>query len=149
MPEKSDPIAEIVPSRSEVADEDVEPLWSDLMAGRATARETAGRAQVLLETASATHVANWGLSGLYALTFRAVPAAEDVSAAHERWQRHVREYHADPGAWDRNYYQQMIIGFAQQHDTEAARSFGAKLVASGLLRDADVAAALARDPDLG
>jgi hypothetical protein len=78
--------------------------------------------------------------------FRCVPAAEDVATAHERWRRHIREYQADPSAWDRNYYQHMIIDFAKDYGPERAREFGGKLVASGELRDADVAAALAQDP---
>ena len=44
-----------------------------------------GKIAMLMETANATHVANWGLNSLYAVTFRGVPAAEDVSVAHERW----------------------------------------------------------------
>jgi hypothetical protein len=148
MSESSDPIPEIVASGREVVTEDVEPLWSDLMAGRSTARETARRARMLMETANVTHVANGGLSSLYAVTFRGVRAAEDVLVAHERWRRHVREYQADPDAWDRNYYQRLIIGFAKRYGTERARAFGGKLVASGELRDADVAAALAQDPDV-
>lgn len=103
---------------------------------------------MLMETANATHVANWGLNSLYAVTFRGVPAAEDVSVAHERWRRHVREYQADPGTWDRNYYQRMIIDFAKRYGTERARAFGGKLVASGELRDSDVATALALHPDV-
>jgi hypothetical protein len=148
MSESSDPILEIVASGREIVAEDVEPLWSDLMDGRTTARETAMRARMLMDTANATHVANWGLSSLYAVTSRWMPAAGDVSVAHERWRRHVREYQADPDAWDRSYYQRMIIDFAKRHGTERARMFGRKLVASGELRDADVAAALAQDPDI-
>ncbi|MGB6455219.1 MAG: hypothetical protein WBH47_12120 [Streptosporangiaceae bacterium] len=106
------------------------------------------RARMLLDTANATHVANWGLSSLYAVTFRGVPAAEDVSVAHERWRRHVREYQADPDTWDRSYYQRMIIDFAKRHGAERARALGRKLVGSGELRDADVAAALAHDPEI-
>jgi len=73
MSEPSDPIPEIVASGREVVAEDVEPLWSDLMEGRSTAQQTAMRARMLMETANATHVANWGLSSLYAVTVRAVP----------------------------------------------------------------------------
>jgi hypothetical protein len=113
------------------------------MDGRSTAQQTAMRARMLMETGNATHLANWGLSSLYAVTFREVPAAEDVSVAHERWRRHVREYRADPDAWDRSYYRRMIIDFANRHGTERARAFGGKLVASGELRDT----ALAQDPD--
>jgi hypothetical protein len=148
MPESSDPIPETVASGREVVPGDVEPLWSDLMDGRSTAQETATRARMLMETANATHVANWGLSSLYAIAIRKVPAAEDVSVAHERWRRHVREYQADPVAWDCNYYSQVIIDFAERHGTERARAFGAKLVASGELRQADLSAALAQDPDI-
>jgi hypothetical protein len=146
MSESSDPIPLIAASDREVVPEDVEPIWSDLMDGRSTAQEIATRAQRLMDTANATHVANWGLSSLYHLTFRGVPAAEDVVAAHQRWRRHVREYQADPDGWDRNYYQRMIIGFAKDYGPERARAFGGKLVASGELRDADVAAALAQVP---
>jgi hypothetical protein len=39
------------------------------MDGRSTAREVATRARMLMETANATHVANWGLNSLYAVTF--------------------------------------------------------------------------------
>jgi len=148
MSESSDPIPEIVASGREVVTEDVEPLWFHLMHGRSTAQETATRARMLMETANATPVANWGLSSLYAITFRGVPAAVDVSVAHELWRRHVCEYQADPAAWDRNYYQRMVIDFAKRHGTERARAFGGKLVASGELRDADVAAALAMDKDV-
>jgi hypothetical protein len=95
MSESSDPIPEIVASGREVVAEDVEPLWSDLMDGRSTAREAAMRARMLTDTANATHVASWGLSSLRAVTLRGVLAAEDVSVAHERWRRHVREYQAD------------------------------------------------------
>lgn len=145
MPDSSDPVPEIVAPGREVVTEDVEPLWSDLMAGRSTAGQTATRARMLMETVNATHVANWGLSSLYGLTMRGTPAAEDVLAAHERWQRHVREYEADPDAWNRNYCREMITDFAQRHGTERARTFGRKLVAAGELRDADVSAALAED----
>ena len=148
MSESSDPIPEIVAPGRGVVPEDVESLWFDLIDGRSTAREVATRARVLMETANATHVANWGLSSLYAITFRGLPAAEDVSVAHERWRRHVREYQADPDAWDRNYYQRMVIDFAKRYGTERAQAFGGKLVALGELRDADVAAALAQDPDV-
>jgi hypothetical protein len=68
MSESGDPIPEIVESGREVVTEDVEPLWSDLMDGRRTAREIATRARMLMETANATRVANWGLSSLYAIT---------------------------------------------------------------------------------
>lgn len=47
--------------QNEVVPRDVEPLWSDLLDGRATAEETATRARVLMEIANATHVANWGV----------------------------------------------------------------------------------------
>jgi hypothetical protein len=148
MSESSDPIRKIVASGREVVAEDVEPMWSDLIDRRSTAQQTAARAQMLMETANATHVANWGLSSLYHLTFRSVPEAEDVSLAHERWRRHVHEYQADPNAWDRNYYRRMITDFAKSHGTERARAFGSKLVAAGALQDADVAVALAQDPDI-
>lgn len=148
MPESSGPIPEALASGCEVVTEDVEHLWSDLMDGRNTVWEAATRARMLMEAANATHVANWGLSSLYALTFRAVPAAEDVSVAHERWRQHLREYQADPAARDRNYYQRMIIDFAKRHGTERARALGGKLVASRELRDADVASALAQGPDV-
>jgi hypothetical protein len=149
MPELSDPVPQIVASRREVIIEDVQPLWSDLIDGRRTARETATRAQILMDTVNATHVANWGLSSLYALTFRAVPTVEELTAAHQRWRRPVLGYQADPAAWDRRYWQRMIIGFAEQYGTERATAFGGKLVASGALQDADVTAALAQDPDTG
>lgn len=142
MSESNDPISEIVASRREVVAEDVEPLWSDLMSGRKSPKETARRAQLLMETVNATHVANWGLSSLYALTFRGMRGAEDVSVAHEQWRRHVTEYQADPEAWDRRYYQRMIVDFAQRHGTERAKALGDTLVASGELRAADVAAVL-------
>lgn len=148
MPASSDPVPEIVTSRREVVPEDVEHLWSDLMAGRSTAGQTATRAQMLMDTANATHVANWGLTSLYGLTMRGTPAAEDVLAAHERWQRHVREYQAGPEAWNRNYCREMITDFAKRYGTERARRFGGRLVAAGELRDADVSAALAEDLDL-
>ena len=45
--------------QNEVVPGDVEPLWSDLIDGRTTAEETATRARLLMETANATHVANW------------------------------------------------------------------------------------------
>jgi hypothetical protein len=146
MFESSDPVLEIVASGRKIVPEDVEPLWSDLMDERSTAQQTAARARLLMDTVNATHVANWGLSSLYALTFRGVPKADDVASAFQRWQRHVRDYEADPDAWDRSCYQRMIIDFAERHGTGRARALGAKLVASGELRDADVAAALAEDP---
>jgi hypothetical protein len=148
MCESSDPIPAIVASGREVVAEDVEPLWSDLMEGRSTAQEAAMRARMLMDTANATHVASWGLGSLHAVTLGGVPAAEDVLVAHERWRRHVRQYQADPDAWDRSYYLRMIIDFGKRHGTERARAFARKLVESGELRDADVAAALAQDPDI-
>jgi hypothetical protein len=42
----------------------------------------------------------------------------------------------------------MIIDFAKRYGTERARAFGGKLVASGELRDSDVATALALHPDV-
>lgn len=45
-------------------------------------------------------------------------------------------------------HQRMIIDFANRHGAERARAFGARLVASGELHDADVAAALAGDPSV-
>jgi hypothetical protein len=114
------------------------------MDGRATAEETATRARLLMETANATHVANWGLSSLYALTFRGAGSEEDLAEAHKRWRGHVRDYEADPDAWDRTYCQRMIIDFAERHGTDRARHLGGRLVASGELTDEDVASALAR-----
>lgn len=149
MSEPSDRVPKILASGREVVVEDVETLWSGLLAGSSTARQTAIRAQLLLETANATHVANWGLSSLHAITVRGDPATEEVSAAHERWRHQVSEYEADPGAWDRAYYRQIIIDFARRHGPERARTLGDKLVASGELREADVAAALTPDPDAG
>jgi hypothetical protein len=146
MSDSSDPVSEIVAAGREVVLEDVEALWSDLMDRRRTAQETAARARLLMETVNVTHVANWGLSTLYALTYEGVRDAEGVGLAHERWRRHVRDYEADPAAWDRRYYQRMITDFANRHGTERARAFGAKLVASGELRDRDVAAAMGQDP---
>jgi hypothetical protein len=122
MSESGDPIPEIVASGREVVAEDVGPLWSDLMEGRSTARQAAMWARMLMDTANAAHVASWGLSSLHAVTLRGVPAAEDVSVAHERWRRHVREYQADPDAWDRSYYRRMIIDFTKRHGTERARA---------------------------
>ena len=113
------------------------------MDGRTTAEETATRARLLLETANATHVANWGLSSLYALTFRGTGSAGDIAGAHDRWQRQVRDYEADPAAWDRSYYQRMIIDFSVRHGTDRARHLGGRLVAPGELTDEDVPAALA------
>jgi len=129
--------------QNEVVPRDVEPLWSDLMDRRATAEETATRARLLMETANATHVANWGLSSLYALTFRGTGSLEGLATAHEQWQQQVRDYEADPGAWDRAYYERMIIDFAERHGTDRASHLGGRLVASGELTDEDVAAALA------
>lgn len=146
MSNSSDAVSEIVATGREVVPEDVEALWSDLMDGRSTAQETSMRARLLMETVNVTHMANWGLSTLYALTYEGVRDTEAVGLAHERWRRHVRDYEADPAAWDRRYYQRMIIDFANRHGTERARAFGAKLVASGELRDPDVAAALGQDP---
>lgn len=131
--------------QSEVVPRDVEPLWSALQEGRTTPELTATRARLLMETANATHVANWGLSSLYALTFRGACSPEDLAAAHEQWQRHVNDYEADPEAWDRRYYQRMIIDFAERHGVDRARHLGARLVASGELTDEDVAAALASE----
>jgi hypothetical protein len=146
MSDSSDPVSEIVATGREVVPEDVEALWSDLMDGRSTAQEAAARARLLMETVNVTHVANWGLITLYALTYEGMRDADGVGLAHERWRRHMRDYEADPAAWDRRYYQGMIIDFANSHGTERARAFGAKLVASGELRDQEVAAALAQDP---
>lgn len=146
MSDSSDPVSEIVATGREVIPEDVEALWSDLMDRRSTAQETAARARVLMETLNVAHLANWGLSTLYALTNEGVRDTQGVGLAHQRWRRHVRDYKADPAAWDRRYYQRMIISFADRHGLERARAFGAKLVASGELRDRDVAAALGQDP---
>jgi hypothetical protein len=146
MSESSDPVLEIVASGREVVPDDVVSLWHDLMDGRSTAQQTAARARLLMEAVNATHVASWGLSSLYALAFRGVRKADDVASAFERWRQHVRDYEADPDAWDRSYYQRMIIDFAERHGTERAKALGSKLVASGVLRDADVAAALAGEP---
>lgn len=129
--------------QNEVGSGDVEPLWSDLIDGRTTAEETATRARVLMETANATHVANWGLSSLYALTFRGTGSVGDIAVAHERWQRQVRDYEADREGWDRSYYQRMITDFAERHGTDRARHLGGRLVASGELTAEDVAAVLA------
>lgn len=146
MSESSDPIPEMVASGREILLGDVVTLWSDLLSERRTAKETAARAQVLLDTVNASHVANLGLSSLYHLTYRGAPAPEDILAAHERWQQHLREYQADPEAWDRRYYQRMIVAFAKSHGIERARAFGGRLVATGMLRDADLIASLAGDP---
>ncbi len=148
MSESSDPVLEAVASGREVVPVDVERLWSDLMDGRSTAQQTAARARLLMEAVNATDVASWGLSSLYALTFRGVRKADDVASAFERWRQHVRDYQADPDAWDRSYYQRMIIDFADRHGVERARALGAKLVASGQLQDADVVAVLAEDPSV-
>jgi hypothetical protein len=113
---------------------------------RCTAQETAARARLLIETVNVTHVANWGLSTLYALTYEGVRDADGVGLTQECWRRHVRDYEPDPAAWDRRYYQRMITIFSNSHGTERARVFGARLVASGLLLDRDVAAALTQDP---
>ncbi len=148
MSESSDPIPEIVASGREVVADDVEPLWSGLMewakhrpgdshagANADGHRERNARGELGVEQPVCRH-------------FSRVPAAEDVSVAHERWRRDARGYQADPDAWDRGYYRRMIIDFAKRHGTERAMAFGRKLVASGELRDADVAAALAQDPDI-
>jgi hypothetical protein len=108
MSDSTDPVSEIVAAGREVVSEDVEALWSDLMDGRSTAQETSTRAHLLIETMNMTHMANWGLSTLYALTYEGARDAEGVGLAHERWRRHVRDYEADPAARDRRYYQRMI-----------------------------------------
>ena len=145
MSDSNDPVPEIVGSGREVVPEDVEVLWSDLIDGRRTSQETATRARSLMEAANATHVANWGLSSLYALTHVGTQDAEALVLAHEARRQHVREYEADPGGWDRRYYQRMIAEFAKNHGDERARHLGARLVDSGELRPCDVDAALTID----
>lgn len=97
-----------------------------------------------METVNATHVANWGLSSLYHLTLDGAPAVEVLEEAHARWRQLVREYEADPPAWDRAYYQQMIRDFVKAHGSDQARAFGARLVASGEMREEDLEEALAQ-----
>lgn len=148
MSASNDPLLEIVASGRSIVPEDVELLWSDLMDGRSTPQQTASRTRLLMEAVSAAHVTSWGLSSLYALTVRGVAEADVVASAYDRWRRHVRDYEAAPDAWDRRYYQRMVIDFAERHGTGPARALGVKLVAAGEMQAEDLAAALAMNPSV-
>ena len=100
-----------------------------------------------METANATHMANYGLSALYALISSDTEDAATLVRGNDAWRQDMREYQADPEAWDRGYYQRMIFEFAKKHGPERARRFGARLVHAGELRSSDVDAALAGDPN--
>ena len=138
MTESNASVARLAASGREIIPEDVEPLWLDFMDGRATAEETATRAELLMETVNVIHVANWGLSSLYHLTYRGEPCSGDIEAAFESWRRQVREYRAEPEAWDRRHYQRMLRDFAERYGAERARAFGVRLVSAGEMHDADV-----------
>jgi hypothetical protein len=147
MNDSTDPVIQIIESGREVIPDDVELLWSDLIEGRCSSTETMARARLLMATANATHVANWGLSSLYHLIYAGTEDAAAHRLAREAWRHHVREYHADPEGWDRNYHQRMLIDFAEEHGIDRARLFGERLVRWGEMRHADVISALPEGPD--
>lgn len=147
MNDSTDPVTQIVEPGREVIPDDVELLWSDLIEGRCSSTETMARAQSLMATANATHVANWGLSSLYHLIYAGTEDAAAHRLAREAWRHHVWEYNADPESWDRNYCQRMLIEFAEEHGIDRARSFGEKLFRRGEMRQADVISALSEGPD--
>jgi hypothetical protein len=146
MSESSNPGPEIVASGREVLPTDVERLWTDLLDGRTSVKETMARTQALMDTVNVIHVANWGLSSLYHLTYREAPTVAAIELAHAQWQQHVREYESDPIAWDRAYYQQLLRDLANERGMPRAQALGAKFVATGDLRHEDVAEALALEP---
>jgi hypothetical protein len=129
----------------QVSRHDVERLWSDVIAGRVSWQETSARAEALVERVnSESPVVNWGLLTLYYLWQPGVARdAETLSASRDRWRAQLDEYDADPAGWMQTYFQRMFVDHAQVHSQQAARAFGAKLVAQGLL------AATAVDQALG
>jgi hypothetical protein len=74
-----DPVPRIVASGREIARDDVEMLWSDLISARYTWQETSERALALIETVNVPeHIVNWGLMDLYYLWWPG--AARDVES---------------------------------------------------------------------
>jgi hypothetical protein len=119
---------------------DVERLWSDVIGGRVSWQDTSARAEALVERVSSENpVVNDGLVALYYLWQPSVARdAASLSARRERWRAELGKYDADPTAWMVSYFQRMLLGYGEVHGEPAARAFGAKLVAQGLLPAVDV-----------
>jgi hypothetical protein len=130
----------------EVTRHDVEQLWSDVIAGRISWQDTSAHAEVLVDRVNSENpIVNEGLLTLYYLWQPgAVRDAASLSAQREAWRDKLAEYDTDPAAWMRSYFQRMLVSHAEVRGEPAARAFGTKLVAQGLLAAADVDEAFGR-----
>ena len=141
---RTDAVPEIVASGREITRDDVEMLWSDLISARYTWQETSERALALIETVNVPeHIVNWGLMDLYYLWWPgAARDVESYQAMREAWWAKLREYDAEQVGWDHRYYREMVGRHAAEFGDDKAACFGRALVASGLLEDSDIEAAL-------
>jgi hypothetical protein len=130
-------------NRPEVTSHDVDQLWSDAITGQLTRRQTTQRAETFLDQVNAANpVVNWGLTTLRAAC-QSGTDADSLVAARTRWHADLSEYEADPTAWMRRYYRDLLTSYAMHTGLRQARMFGEKLVRDDVMSEADVAEALA------
>jgi hypothetical protein len=122
--------------------QDVERWWRDCVDGRRTTDEVSRWAEDQLDAASPEEeLILQGLLELQGLRF-GDRDAETMRARLRRWQAELEVYDRDPDAWDRRYFQQLLVRFRERHGLERTRGFGRRLVRHGVLSDRDVEEAL-------
>lgn len=144
MTYSSDPLAEAIRTRRLIVAADIDRLWSEFIERRRSSTATLAMAESLLATVNLTHVASWGLSRLYGLIVAGTVDVDAHKQAREAWRAVVEAYDADPRAWDRSYYRNVVAGYARDRGTDRARAFAEKLVRAGAMTQSDVSTALAQ-----
>jgi hypothetical protein len=124
-----------------VTRKDVEIWWSNTVAGKCSTTEAANWAES--ELGRAPDAGELVLQALLTLqSLKHSPESEDkrtkIAQRLALWRAELRRYDADPEAWNRTYFQHMLLDFANRFDVEKARAFGNKLIAAGQLKIGDV-----------
>lgn len=121
---------------------DVERWWQDCIDGRRTTAEASRWAEDQLDASSPEEeLVLQGLLELQSLQFGDRDAGS-MRSRLRRWQAELETYDRDPDAWNRRYFQRLLIRFRERHGLERSRGFGRRLVGHGVLSDRDVEEAL-------
>lgn len=120
-----------------VTREGVERWWRDCIGGRRSRLEASEWAEDQLDRSDAMEeLVLQGLLELQRLQFQDGDA--QTASRFERWQAELHQYDEDPEAWNRGYFQRILVRFLDRHGVERTRSFGRRMVADGFLTDQDV-----------
>lgn len=124
---------------------DVERWWQDCIDGRRTRADASRWAEDQIDADSfEEELVLQGLLELQSLRFDDRDA-ETMRSRLQRWRAELEVHDRDPDAWNRRYFQRLLLRFRETHSVERTRSFGRRLVRDGVLSDRDVEEAL-EDP---